>query len=482
MADATAGAGPLEAIIRQVPLFAGLSDEQIAQLCASSRRVTAAAGDVVLREGDAGDALLIILSGELEITKHDGGREITLATRKQGEILGEMSLLERWPRTASARANQDSELLEVDADAFRKVLEVNPAIATTILRTMAGRLRSTEASLMQREKLASLGTLAAGLAHELNNPAAAIQRSSSYLRDVLSAVGRSEAHLAAFQLTGGELQRLEALRPMLDARGTVAAGAAEEEDRLIARLEALGVPEPWEAGPPLAAAGWTVTAIDELAGAFAGPHRTAVLGWLAAQLGARQLVEEIQCSGRAISDIVRAVKSYAYLDQAAIQEVDLATTLDDTLMILKHRLSPGVEVVRDYQPGLPRVEVYAGELNQVWTNLVDNAIDAMARSGVIEIHTRQSGDGVEVRIADSGPGIPAEVASRIFEPFFTTKPQGVGTGLGLHIAHNIVVNRHHGRIGFDSRPGRTEFRVYLPRRLKRPTTIDAPTADPTSNE
>jgi len=483
MADATAGAGPLEAIIRQVPLFAGLSDEQIAQLCASSRRVTAAAGDVVLREGDAGDALLIILSGELEITKHDGGREITLATRKQGEILGEMSLLERWPRTASARANQDSELLEVDADAFRKVLEVNPAIATTILRTMAGRLRSTEASLMQREKLASLGTLAAGLAHELNNPAAAIQRSSSYLREFLNAGSRREAELTSLDLRDGELQRLNALRQAL-GKPAAAAGptTAADEDRLIARLEALGVPEPWEAGPPLAAAGWTVTAIDELAGAFAGPHRTAVLGWLAAQLGARQLVEEIQRSGRAISDIVRAVKSYAYLDQAAIQEVDLATTLDDTLMILKHKLSPGIEVVRDYQPGLPRVEVYAGELNQVWTNLVDNAIDAMARSGVIEIHTRQSGDGVEVRIADSGPGIPAEVASRIFEPFFTTKPQGVGTGLGLHIAHNIVVNRHHGRIGFDSRPGRTEFRVYLPRRLKRPTTIDAPTADPTSNE
>jgi signal transduction histidine kinase len=210
-----------------------------------------------------------------------------------------------------------------------------------------------------------------------------------------------------------------------------------------------------------------VGAIDLLAANFAAPHRAAVLAWLASELGARQLLDEIQRSGRAISDIVRAVKSYAYLDQAAIQDVDVATTLDDTLMILKHKLG-GIDVVRDYQPGMPRIEVHAGELNQVWTNLVDNAIDAMAGAGRIEIRARQSGDGIEVGIADTGPGIPADIAARIFDPFFTTKPQGVGTGLGLHIAHNIVVNRHKGRIDLDTRPGRTEFRVYLPRLLERP--------------
>jgi len=338
---------------------------------------------------------------------------------------------------------------------------------------MAGRLRSTEASLMQREKLASLGTLAAGLAHELNNPAAAIQRSISYLRGSLATGTSNEAELNALPLTETERASLGSLRKALLATApTRNEDAGRHEDQVIARLEAMGVTEPWEIGPALAAGGWTVDAIDNLVTSFTPTHRTYVLSWLGSKLAVDQLIDEIQRSGRAISDIVRAVKSYAYLDQAAIQEVDLAASLDDTVMILKHKLG-GIKVIRDYQPDLPRIEVYAGELNQVWTNLVDNAIDAMAGAGVIEIHTRRAGDGVAVSIADSGPGIPSAISGRIFDPFFTTKPQGVGTGLGLHIAHNIVVNRHRGRIDFDSRPGHTEFRIYLPRRLEKPATTDA---------
>lgn len=462
-------------IIRQVPLFADLSDVQVAQLGAASRRVAATAGTLVIREGDRGDALLIILSGELEITKHDDDREISLATRKAGEILGEMSLLEQWPRTASARAISDTDLLEVDATAFRRVLEVDPRIATAILKTMAGRLRSTEASLMQREKLASLGTLAAGLAHELNNPSAAIQRSTSYLRAFLDASTKQNAGLARLPLSDAECQRLDTLRHGLSDQRAAPAAAADE-DRVIARLEALGVPEPWEIGPPLAAAGWSVEAIDELGRTVSVSHQSAILAWLGAELGARQLLDEIQRSGKAISDIVRGVKSYAYLDQAAIQNVDVPTTLEDTLMILRHKLGR-IEVVRDYQPGMPRIEVHAGELNQVWTNLIDNAIDAMGGTGVIDIRTRHTGDGVEVSIADSGPGIPADIVGKVFDPFFTTKPQGVGTGLGLHIAHNIVVNRHKGRIDLETRPGRTEFKVFLPERLRTPAPRPAKGAD-----
>src|SRR3569833_1992946 len=362
-------------IIRQVPLFADLSDVQVAELGAASRRVAAPAGTLVIREGDRGDALLIILSGELEITKHDNDREITLATRKAGEILGEMSLLEQWPRTASARATSDTDLLEVDSAAIRRVLEVDPKIATAILKTMAGRLRSTEASLMQHEKLASLGTLAAGLAHELNNPSAAIQRSTSYLRAFLDASTERNAALAELPLSGAERQQLALLRNGFNSQRASPAAAADE-DQVIARLEALGVAEPWEVGPPLAAAGWSVEAIDVLGQSLSASHRSAILAWLGAELGARQLLDEIQRSGKAISDIVRGVKSYAYLDQASIQNVDVATTLEDTLMILRHKLGH-IEVVRDYQPGLPRIEVHAGELNQVCTTLIENSIDAI---------------------------------------------------------------------------------------------------------
>jgi signal transduction histidine kinase len=391
-----------------------------------------------------------------------------LASRKTGEFLGEMSLLEQTPRTASARAVRESELLEIGPESFRAVLENNPSIAATILRTVASRLRSTEASLMQREKLASLGTLAAGLAHELNNPAAAIQRSSAYLREAFETWRRRTVELHALSLSEEERLRLGELEErIIDcgvARGDEA--TSREETRLTSALESLGIEEPWEIAPALVAYGWTVERVQPLSGAFPDSHLNPVVQWLGAGLAAQQLIEEIQRSSQAISDIVRAVKSYAYLDQAPVQEVDLRASLEDTLMILRHKIKQGIEIVRDFEAGLPRIEAYAGELNQVWTNIIDNAIHAMDGKGVLEVRARRLGDEVEVRIADSGAGIPPDAASRVFDPFFTTKAQGVGTGLGLHIAHNIVVNRHRGRIDFESRPGRTEFRIALPLRLK----------------
>jgi signal transduction histidine kinase len=203
----------------------------------------------------------------------------------------------------------------------------------------------------------------------------------------------------------------------------------------------------------MAAYGWTVERAESLGEAFDTPHLGPVLRWLGAGLAAQQLIDEIRRASEAISGIVGAVKSYAYLDQAPVQDVDVAKSIEDTLMILNHKLKHGVEVVRDFEPGLPRIEAYAGEINQVWTNIIDNAIQAMDGKGQLEIAARRIGDEVEVRIADSGPGIPREVADRIFEPFFTTKAQGVGTGLGLHIAHNIIVDRHRGRIGIRLRAG-----------------------------
>jgi signal transduction histidine kinase len=453
----------LAEIIGSVPLFAGLDATQVAQLCRQSRRVTIKTGDLVIEEGAPGQALFIILSGELEVSKHDDGHDLVLATRKAGEFLGEMSLIERSPRTASARATQDGELLEIDASAFQALIETNPNIGTTILRTMAGRLRSTEASLMQRERLASLGTLAAGLAHELNNPAAAIQRSSSYLSEALVAGGKHAASLAALVLTDGERREVAVLASAITAAHLLAQGSiGAAEEALISRLESLGIENPWDVAPALAAHGWTPDMLDAVIAGFEPANRNVVVSWLGAQLTARQLVGEIERSGRAISDIVRAVKSYTYLDQAAVQPVEIVRSLEDTLMILKHKLKGSIEIVRDYEAELPRLEAYAGELNQVWTNVIDNAIDAMGEQGTLTLRARRLGEAIEVRIADTGPGIPAEAAGRIFDPFFTTKPQGVGTGLGLHIAHNIIVNRHRGSLTFETGPHGTEFRVVVP--------------------
>lgn len=457
-----------EALIRQIPMFAELTAGEADELLASANHVTAAPGEVIMREGTPGDRLYIILAGELEVTKNDGGREITLATRMPGEFLGEMSLLEQSPRTASVRAVQQSELLAIGADAFRRLIERRPEAATAMLRTVAGRLRSTEASLVQSDRLASLGTLAAGLAHELNNPAAAIQRSTEHLREAFESWRRRTVDLNALEMTTEERQRLTALERSVAECGVPRADDAalrREESRLSSRLDELGLEDAWETAPAMAAFGWTVERVNALERDFASDHLPPVLRWLGAGLAAQQLMEEIRRASKAISDVVHAVKSYAYLDQAPVQDVDLRMSLEDTLMILNHKLKHGIEVTRSFDADLPRIEAYAGELNQVWTNIIDNAVQAMDGTGKLELSARALGEEVEVRIADSGPGIPDDIAPHLFEPFFTTKPQGIGTGLGLHIARDIVVNRHRGRIDVTSRPGRTEFRVVLPTKL-----------------
>ncbi len=460
----------LEAFVRRLPLFADLSAADVTQLCRSSQRRLAKPGDLVVEQGAPGNSLYIILSGELEIIKREGDQEVVLASLKTGEFVGEMSLLEQKPRTASARAAMETELLEISHASFRKVLENNPPLAATIMRTVADRLRRTEAAVAKHEKLASLGTLTAGLAHELNNPAAAIQSSSAHLREAFETWRQCTVALHALALSDGERLRLGELEQGIIDCGYSRGGddnASREEDRLIRLLEGRGLEKPWEIAPALIAYRWAVERVEPLASVFAAPHFIPVVRWLGAGLAAQQLIEEIQRSSQAIADIVRVVKSYTYLDKAPVQEIDLRESLEDTLIILRHKLKQGVAVVRDYDAALPRVEAYAGELNQVWTNLIDNAIDAMDGKGVLEIHVRPLGDQVEVRIADSGAGIAPDILPSIFDEFFTTKEQGVGTGLGLHITHNIVVNRHRGRIAVKSRPGRTEFGITLPVRLSR---------------
>jgi len=450
------------------PLLAGLSRQERDWLVEQSETLELPQGELLIQEGDEGDSAFVILDGELEVTKRSGLRDVVLSTRRSGDVIGEMALLTKAPRMATVRATQDSRLLRIPADAFNNMLLSHPSAALSILQTVTARLKNSEALLRQGEKMAALGRLAAGLAHELNNPAAAVQRSTAQLGEALGEWW--DLTFALMSMEGVSLQDLHArittskMQPVTDALERL-----DREQVIQDWLEGRRMPDPWLLSSSLAGSGWTPEGLDELAGSFETAELSQVVRWLAAGGLVYGLLDEVRQGAGRISQIVKAVKSYTYLDQAPIQEVDVHEGLENTLVILRHKLKSGVEVTRAYGQGLPRIEAYASELNQVWTNLIDNAVDAMQGHGELILRTYAREGRVWVEIQDSGPGIPKELQQRIFEPFFTTKPPGSGSGLGLHIAYDIVVNKHHGEIHIQSQPGATCFQVGLPVRLKEST-------------
>jgi signal transduction histidine kinase len=318
-----------------------------------------------------------------------------------------------------------------------------------------------------RERLASLGTMAAGLAHELNNPAAAARRAAAQLAEALEVIDAALARFVEAGVERAEAAQLvqlqqEALASAAAATALDTLDAADAEDELLARLQELEVGEPWRLAEPLAAAGLDETWLERVAEA-AGPATDAALRWVAATLTAGRLAIELQESTERMSSLVGAVKSYAYMDRGGVVEVDLHEGLETTLMVLGYKLKhTEIKVIRDYDRALPKLTVHASELNQVWTNLLDNAIDALGERGTITLRTSADGNCAVVEISDDGPGIPDDVCQRIFDPFFTTKDVGQGTGLGLATARRIVVDRHDGSLTFESQPGRTTFKVRLP--------------------
>ncbi len=426
--------------LRATPLFGGLDDALLLRLVDMAEIVDLAAGTPLIREGDQADSLYVVLSGEMDVTKRSGSSDIPVAHVGPGALQGELAALEGGRRLASVTATEQAEVLRIPVAAVRELLGAGPDVALAVIRTAVSRLRGMESLLREREKLAGLGTLAAGLAHELNNPAAAAMRA---IDGLAAAVASAEAHP----------HPTPPPRPPADAsppRSTL-----DRADRIdeVARLTGDD-----EAASALVDAGWTVPALEELP--------AEVFPWLAADASVHLLVGELRMAVGRISEIVGAVKGYAYLDQAPVQRVDVRTGLEQTLVILRHRLRDGVEVVREFDEDLPEIDAFGSELNQVWTNLVDNAIDAMEGQGTLTLRAEgdPDGDGVRVTVCDTGSGIPEDVRARLFEPFYTTKPPGKGTGLGLHISHNVIA-RHGGRIEVVSEPGSTCFVISLPATL-----------------
>jgi signal transduction histidine kinase len=458
--------------VRRVPLFADLSEEDLEQLYQMAKTVSISAGELVFEEGSRGDALYVVLDGELEVSKRQGGQDVVLAVRRVGEFIGEMSLLEQAPRSASVRTLRESRLLMISQAAFQTLLSCSPSAHLTMLRTVTSRLRSTESMLVQSEKMAALGTLAAGLAHELNNPAAAITRSAAQLRNALSEWERSAADLSTLANDPHQNEIVSALREETAKRTTAPdlsdpLTLSDQESELQEWLEDHGVEQAWEFAPVLVSFGWDRDGLEQLTEHFSTAQFSVAVRWLAAGSSIYGLLEEVVKSAQEISEIVKAVKTYSYLDQAPIQEVDIRKSLENTLVILRPKIKAGIRITRDYADDVPRLEGYGSELNQVWTNIINNAIDAMQGQGEVVLRTYTVDEDVAVEIIDNGPGIPPEVQPRIFEPFFTTKAPGAGTGLGLHIAYNIIVHKHHGQIQVASKPGETRFRVVLPVQLAR---------------
>jgi signal transduction histidine kinase len=457
--------------LKKVQLFADLPDEDLETLCQMVVRVELSAGEELFAEGSHGDRLYIIQEGELEIIKTSSGRDVLLALRGPGEVIGEIALLEDMPRMASARARSDVSMLSIDRQQLGVLMGTSPSAAGAMFFTVLKRLRSTESKLRQSEKMAQLGGLTAGIAHELNNPAAAVKRGSEQLQLAmhesseaftnLKQTNLNEAQWSLWELLTAKAQEQAGQPPELDALAR-----SDQEYELEEWLEDMGLEDAWELAPTMVNLNLSEDDLEQFSDQFQPAQLPAVIQWLNATYNVYSLFAELSQGAERITGIVKALKTYSYLDQAPVQLVDLHQGLDDTLLILTYKLKNGISVRREYAEELPKILGFGSELNQVWTNLIDNAIDALVEAQVpeplITLCSRIEEDWVVVEVQDNGPGIPEDVQTRMFEPFFTTKPPGVGSGLGLDISYNIVVHKHRGDIKVISEPGVTIFQVWLP--------------------
>ena len=454
--------------LRAIALFDGLSDDQLLELMAVGEELRFNPGEELFREAQPADFWWVLLEGTINLVRHVGHEETVLgAMHSPGQWAGGF---QAWDAhgvyLATGRGTSRGRILRVPAERLRDRANAWFPFGVHLIKGLVHTVRNIESTARQREALVALGTLAAGLAHEINNPASAAARAVGALEDtcetLLSSLGRlAECSISAAQFVALDTMRRE-IEPQTANLDPLA--LADREDALSDWLAGHDVERDWLIAPPFAASGLDIAWCERAAALLGGPPLGAGLEWVASSLSTVTLLSEVKESIKRISDLVGAVRSYSQLDRASMQQMDLTEGLESTLVMLAHKLKAGVTVVRDYGNDVPRIEAIAGELNQVWTNLIDNAIDAMRGSGTLRVSTRANENGVIVEIGDTGPGMPQEVQARAFEPFYTTKDVGKGTGLGLDISRRIIVERHGGEITIESRPDETVLRVRLPLR------------------
>ncbi|GAB3533559.1 ATP-binding protein [Arthrobacter tecti] len=452
--------------LREIDLFTGLSDEQLAELIEAGDEVPLKPAVNLFEEGEPADYWWVLIAGSLQLVRQVG---------REDSVVGTMDVPGRWaggfrawdPASvylATGRGRTTGRVLRVPAAALRELFGKWFPFGVHFIEGLYGTARRIESTVRQREALATLGTLSAGLAHEINNPAAAASRAVDALEDASGSLLASVGRLTRTGITPVQFADLEALRQEITTTTAVpdALTLADQEDLLIDWLSERQVERDWLIGPTLAAAGVGLDWCSRAEALFEGPALDPALEWVAATVSMERLLAEVRESTRRVSELVAAVKSYSQMDRGSRQTIDVVEGLESTLVMLGHKLRGGVEIVREYSDDVPRIDAYPGELNQVWTNLIDNAVDAMDGVGTLRVATRAEGAEVRVEIGDTGPGLAPPVAKRAFEAFYTTKDVGKGTGLGLDIARRIVVERHGGTIDFESVPGNTVFRVRLP--------------------
>jgi signal transduction histidine kinase len=452
--------------LRRVDLFDDLDDDALAEVAAVATPFTVEPGEYIAKRGDV-VGVVLLLEGVLQTLIVDGDRTEPAGQHHAPTWLGAIGALTRGVLGVTLRAETPCRMARIETEDFRRIAFAHVAVHDRVMRQVGPVMSRITAIEQNRERLAALGTMAAGLAHELNNPAAAAQRAAAQMAEALEVVSGTIGRFVDSGIERADAAELVALHDAAVAGAASrtaldALDAADAEDAVLERLEDLGVAEPWRIAEPLAAAGVDEAWIDRVA-ELAGPATGAALGWVAATLTARGLAVELQESTARMSRIVGAVKTYAYMDRGELVEVDLHEGLETTLVVLGHKLKhTSIEIVRDYDRSLPKLTVRGSELNQVWTNLIHNAIQALGERGTITLRTRREGGCAIVEVTDDGPGIPPEVRDHVFDEFFTTKEAGQGTGLGLATARRIVVDRHNGSLTLDSEPGRTTLRVSLP--------------------
>lgn len=449
--------------LTSIPVFADLPDDQISWFLSQAQELVLKPDDTYLHQGDPADAMYVMLEGQLQARGELAGEMVTITT-KPGEVTGVLpySRMKQFPLTG--RAVTASRLLRFPASLFPELVQRMPELTGRLVGLMSDRIRETTRIEQQRDRLAGLGKLSAGLAHELNNPASAAKRASSQLRGMLKAIKDASHSLGARELTPEQKVQIENLEASLiqrDGRPPDSLTIATLEDELDTLLRSHNQNDLWQLSASLARKGAKPEVLESLFASLDADTARAALVRLCASLEVAGILDEIESSVSRISDLVRAIKEYTFMDQAPVQNVDIVKSLETTLTILNHKLKHGVTVERDYQPVPLLVDSFGSELNQVWTNIIDNAIDAMHGKGKLRVRTYREDGWVVVEIMDDGPGIPPDVQPHIFEPFFTTKGVGEGTGLGLDTVQRIV-KKHRGSIQVDSKPGETRFQVFLP--------------------